>query len=50
MELACRAYMHEPLGPVDEAIWPPPFDPAFAAPLQTTLRQVLEAALAFATT
>jgi len=48
MELACRAYLDEPLGPVSEAIWPIPFDPVYAAALQATLRQVFEAALAFA--
>ena len=31
MELACRGYMREPVGPVDEGNWPVPFDPAYAA-------------------
>ena len=28
MELACRGYMREPVGPVDESNWPVPYDPA----------------------
>ncbi len=49
MELACRAYLREPLGPVTEAIWPVPYDEDFAAPLAETLRAVFAAALRFAT-
>ncbi len=48
MELACRGYMGEPARP-DETNWPSAFDAAFAAPLQVTLREVLSACLAFAT-
>lgn len=48
MELACRGYMREEPGPVDEASWPAPYDEATAAPMASTLRRVLEAALAFA--
>jgi formiminoglutamase len=48
MELAIRGYLREPVGPVDESNWPPPYDPAFAAPMRDTLRRVLEACLAFA--
>ena len=48
MELAMRGYLREPLGPVDEGNWPPRYDPAFAAPMRDTLRQVLAACLAFA--
>lgn len=47
MELAMRGYMPEPATPTP-ANWPPAFDPAFAAPLQETLRAVLTACLAFA--
>lgn len=47
MELAIRGYMPEPAAP-DETNWPPPFDPAFAAPLQGTLRAILAACLDFA--
>lgn len=48
MELACRGYIRESLGPVDEANWPIAFDPAFAAPTRETLGAVLAACLAFA--
>ncbi len=48
MELACRGYMRETLGPVDEGCWPHSYDADFAAPLRATLRKVLEGALAFA--
>ena len=48
MELACRGYIHESLGPVDEANGPIAFDPVFAAPTRETLRGVLAACLAFA--
>ncbi|MFO1147940.1 MAG: N-formylglutamate deformylase [Alsobacter sp.] len=48
MELACRGYMRERPGPVMDADWPAPWDAAFAAPIQATLRRVLEACLAFA--
>jgi N-formylglutamate deformylase len=48
LELACRAYMLEP-DAVDEATWPVAFDPERSALLQATLRQLLEACLAFAT-
>ena len=48
MELACRGYLHEPLGPVDEKNWPVPFDPAFAMTLRETLARVLDECLVFA--
>ncbi|WP_029349647.1 N-formylglutamate deformylase [Bosea sp. 117] len=48
MELACRTYMPEPLGPVDEASWPTPYDPAYAAPARAALIDILKACLAFA--
>lgn len=48
MELACRGYMREHPGPVSEADWPSPYDPAFAAPIRETLRGVLEFCLDFA--
>jgi N-formylglutamate deformylase len=41
MELACRGYMAEPIGSVDEANWPTPYAPATAAPMQSVLRQIL---------
>ena len=48
MELACRGYMREPVGPVDESNWPVPFDPAYAADIRATLRAILETCLHFA--
>ena len=48
MELACRGYMHETLGPVSEADWPTPYDPAYAAPMRTALTRILQACLDFA--
>lgn len=47
MELAIRGYLPEPAVP-DPANWPPAFDPAFAAPLQAVLTDILNACLAFA--
>jgi len=47
MELACRGYMREPIGPVDEAAWPTPYDPEYAADLRSTLRTILEAAVSW---
>jgi formiminoglutamase len=48
MELACRAYMDEPVGPVSEETWPTPYDEAFAAPMRETLRSLLQSCLDFA--
>jgi formiminoglutamase len=48
MELACRGYLREPRGEVDEANWPPPWDEAVAAPMRAVLQQVLGACLEFA--
>ena len=48
MELACRAYLREPIGAVSPANWPPPFDAAFAEPTGTILRRILETILAWA--
>jgi N-formylglutamate deformylase len=47
MELACRAYLDEPLGRVGPDDWPPPYDPVYAAPVRETLRSILQACLAF---
>lgn len=46
MELACRAYLHEPAVP-DPANWPPAFAPDRAAALGTVLRRALSACLDF---
>ncbi len=48
MEIAMRAYLHEPAGTPDEASWPPPYDPDFAAPLRDDLVRILAAAQVFA--
>ena len=48
MELACRGYMHEPIGPVSEGQWPTAYDPAYAAPIRAVLTKVLGAARDFA--
>ncbi len=48
MELACRAYLDEPLGPVSEQNWPTPYDPAYAGPVRATLRAILDSCLDFA--
>ena len=48
MELACRGYMREPVGPVDETSWPAAYDEAYAAPMRAALTRILEACLDFA--
>ena len=50
MELACRGYLREPQGEVDEGNWPCPWNDAVAAPMRAVLQQVLTACLAFAAT
>ncbi|MFT3763571.1 MAG: N-formylglutamate deformylase [Pseudoxanthomonas sp.] len=47
MELACRGYVDEPAEPTLDN-WPTPWRPERAAALQTVLREVLVACLAFA--
>ena len=44
LELACRAYMHEPERPAPEN-WPTPIDEKRAAPTRATIKRVLEAIL-----
>jgi N-formylglutamate deformylase len=44
LELACRAYMHEPERPAPEN-WPAPIDDKRATPTGATLKRVLEAIL-----
>jgi formiminoglutamase len=41
VELACRAYLDERLGPVSESIWPVRYDAAVAAPLRERLETIL---------
>jgi formiminoglutamase len=48
MELACRGYLREPPGEVDQGNWPVPWDEGFAAPLAAVLSGVLGACLDFA--
>ena len=48
MELSMRGYLREPDGMPTPENWPPPYDPAYAVPLQAVLRQILQAALDFA--
>ena len=48
MELACRAYMPEPLGPVTEATWPTPYDPDYAAPMRNALAGLFQSLIAWA--
>jgi N-formylglutamate deformylase len=48
MELACRGYMREPLGPVSEGEWPTAYDQDYAAPMRAALTLILQTCLAFA--
>ena len=48
MELACRTYLKEPLGPVSPDTWPVAYDEAVAEPARRILGDVLGACLAFA--
>jgi N-formylglutamate deformylase len=48
MELACRGYLAEPIGPVTESTWPVSYDPARAEAMRVVLRDVLAACLQFA--
>jgi N-formylglutamate deformylase len=48
MELACRGYMADPAGAIDDSNWPSPYDSDLAAPLRTILHDMLTASIAFA--
>jgi N-formylglutamate deformylase len=48
MELACRGYMHEPVGAVAQGRWPTGYDEAVAAPMRAALTRVLQACIHFA--
>lgn len=48
MELACRAYLREPDGAVDETNWPPPYDLDLAEPLRTAVTAILKSCIGFA--
>ena len=41
MELACRAYIEEPIGPVDEADWPVAYDEGYARTTRDALKDIL---------
>jgi N-formylglutamate deformylase len=47
MELACRGYMHEQIGPVSEDNWPSRYDEAYAAPIREVLKRILVTCLDF---
>lgn len=48
MELACRAYLREPEGPLTPERWPPEYDSEFASPARALLCEVLAACESFA--
>ena len=48
MEMACRTYMPEPLGAVDETNWPQAFDPQYAEPARLVLKDWFALCLDFA--
>ncbi|HEX2656482.1 MAG TPA: N-formylglutamate deformylase [Xanthobacteraceae bacterium] len=48
MELACRGYMHEPLGPVTQEQWPSPYSADDAKPMREALIKILQSCLNFA--
>jgi N-formylglutamate deformylase len=50
MEMACRTYMNEPLGAVDEQNWPQPYDASYAAPARALLKDWFGLCLDFAKT
>jgi N-formylglutamate deformylase len=45
MELACRGYLDEPIGPVTESNWPVVYDLARAESMRAVLRDILAACL-----
>jgi formiminoglutamase len=47
MELACRAYLREPLDEIHEGNWPCAWDEGFAAPVRGILQRVLASCLRF---
>jgi N-formylglutamate deformylase len=48
MELACRGYLREPEGTLDEGHWPCAWDEGFAAPMRAVLERILAACIGFA--
>ncbi|HQY87554.1 MAG TPA: N-formylglutamate deformylase [Tepidisphaeraceae bacterium] len=47
MELACRGYLREPVGAVNESNWPTPYDKRFAEPMRAILMRVLDECIRF---
>jgi N-formylglutamate deformylase len=47
LEIACRAYVDEPTGPLTAANWPPPYDALRAAQLRQTIERMLRACADF---
>jgi N-formylglutamate deformylase len=45
MELSCRGYLREPIGPVGPENWPVDYDPEYAAGMRKTLTDILETAI-----
>ena len=48
MELACRAYMREPIGLPTPENWPTPYDPNYSTRTRDTLRTLLDTTLEWA--
>jgi N-formylglutamate deformylase len=48
MELSCRSYMREPVGPVGPDNWPAEYDTDYAAGMRKTLTSILETAVRWA--
>lgn len=48
MELACRGYMQEPIGPVSEDNWPAPYREPDTQPVAPALRAILASCIHFA--
>lgn len=48
MELACRGYIAEPVGPVTESQWPAPFDETRAEPMRAVLGRIIDSCLTLA--
>ena len=47
LELACRTYLQEPYGPVNESNWPVPYDRDYAGPMRDLAERILKVCLEF---
>jgi N-formylglutamate deformylase len=47
LEIACRAYVDEPMQPLTVANWPPPYEAGCAAPLRQTLERLLRTCIEY---